>query len=371
MRKLLWSGVAALVIGAAASYVVVYHAAKNPTSALGRCATAAATFGLTGNPVEAVRNLHGAADESGHVVQLDKPGDEHEVKPPVPDVEDFPPVHEAEEIINVPMPEDNLWQRVWSNDLDGGPRHTEHRSRHDDYDYVMPPPIDEPVMPDVIEEDVELDCPPAVMGGIWGMIGNCVQAVAKPAVMDECPYPLQLCLPQMPAVPFTAERQIDLAWIFRDVCPGFFQRLAEYVRSEQGAAGEEVSEPAQEPMSTVEPMTDGEEATTETPARDPNYHRYHYQGCPYSGCPYPHAYTPPVYTPPVCMPPVPTAAPAPAPECKPVVKKKKPFCGNVHMSFWRHVMSGEQGPCGPVNVDTMECRPSDLNLDLLLPHFPF
>ncbi len=346
MRKLLWSGVAALVVGAVAVYVAYDHARQHPMSVLGRCATAAATFGLTGNPVEAVRNLQGVPCDALQVGELAKPGDEKEVLPPVPDAEEFPPVHEAEEVINIEpgarldVPEEYAIDKEWEQWYDDS---------------------ESPVMPEVgTEEGTE----------------------ENSASGTEESYPLQLCVPMQEPEAGTSSEAI---WSIEMIGVGTVRDLLKLLRchgEDACASGDEddcgwllrllgfgrlMDESAEQPMTESEPMPASEEATEEMPMRDPDYHRYHYHGCPYSGCPYPHAYTPPVYTPPVTTP-VPT--PAPAPEAKPTRKPRR-GCGESQMSFWQRLMSLVQDPSGPANVDTMECRPSDIHREPRMPHFPF
>ena len=45
-------------------------------------------------------------------------------------------------------------------------------------------------------------------------------------------------------------------------------------------------------------------------------------------------------------------------------------CGNGRMTFWKWLLSAGCEFHRQPNVDTMECRPTDVNLDLRLPRFP-
>src|SRR5262249_37670428 len=88
---------------------------------------------------------------------------------------------------------------------------------------------------------------------------------------------------------------------------------------------------------------ESQEGDKTDPPQEDAYHHYHdhYPSCPYTGgCPYPHRY-------PVVLPSAPAPEPVPAPLPKP---KKK-----ANMSL----LDDEPGTVH-ADVDTMECRPTDL-----------
>jgi hypothetical protein len=420
MRKLLWGGVAMLVFGATSVFIAADHAQKHPDSLVARVGRAAVCYGLTANPVAALNTLNPPQDAEtlpAGMVQVDA----REVLPPELPPCDDDPIQETEEpdpvnvINNVPHHGD--FARVGIEFGESGPRYygrTPEQDTEDTHSYVIPG-IDYsmPAMPEVSEDDGVRDVEPTdplipqvrdlrldnidlledgqatftprvdgvVMSGIQSIFEACSRMHAFDGRTEMfVPFFGRVCVPSvvecLRALPQGCE-EMDLFGLMRGMMDGF--------RADQLVPGgeeqcepegtpayhwlfrvlglERMFEPTPEPMTESDPMSTENEAQEEMPMRDPDFHRYHYQGCPYSGCPY-SGRTYPQYEPPT-----PAVTPEPTPDqSEPQTRThhRRHGCGtggDSCWSFWQRLFSGRvEG--GSDGVDTMECRPTDVQFDL-------
>jgi hypothetical protein len=383
MRKLLWGGVAMLVIGATSVFIAADYARQHPHSLLARIAGATAA-GLVGSPVAVLHHLHASGQDGGEMPDgmVQNPGDPSEIPPPVlVPLDEQHPAQETEEpddVIRVPQPDG--FERVGVDFSGGTPRY--YGRAHDGADNgdgpcMMPPvQVDPMPMPEVgPDEGVPQEVKPfdleAQMNRLRALRDCLERCVPFSGVMPVDPPAVEV-IPEMP-------RAVEELGVF-----GWMRSLLEGFRAEQLVPGgeeqcepeedpgchwllrmigvEHLSLPTVEPMIDPEPMTEEEQGQEEPPMRDPDYHRYHYHGCPYSGCPYhPYSSMPPVYTPPV--------TPTPAPEgseTQSTPHHKRHGCGSDAgvWGFWQRLFRGPEGCGGQTGVDTMECRPIDLPFDL-------
>jgi hypothetical protein len=334
MRKMIWCGTALLVFGVAAVFFAARYAAMNPDSLLGRCAHAAYFVGVRCNPLVYMNRPAKEQVAAGKVVPgaglpipaAVVPGDEHQEapvaeRPDVPDVVESIVVDDGEEHEAAPVPADETPEPVRLQD-----------SNDKDMDKL---PIS---MPYADENDDEV----GDLGDRAGCAGmpEFLKGLMQDNSTKSCPSCTQCVV----------------------------QSIVDLVKE---LLGDEPAEQVEVPAAPVQVAPEagqqnGEEAQEVRPEpksgsgfrEDPYYH-HQYPGCPYTGqCPYPHHYNLPPVTPP--------AAPSKKGE------KSSPHSHLIldewHTVQWTQLQSAEAGIknlMAGVNavhpeVDTMECRPTDL-----------
>jgi hypothetical protein len=315
MRKVIWCSTAAVVFGTAAVFLAAYYAAQHPASFLGRCAHLGYQLGVRCNPLVFVGNR--APDHREPVAQPGKPiadacfpipepeilGDEHQEPP----LADLPP--EVVEPIVVDAEDDT------DDSVQAPPVQSEHGTSSDNARPDSPPAVNKdeeklpPAMPYTDDDSKDMaslsDC--ACMSRVFRWV------MQKDNTAGNGSAPSSPC------------GNRSLAQCIMD--------CLKQLNDENTGTGESAAVPA-DPVSNDESQ---ENAAPHKPGaadlrEDPNYHQQ-YPSCPYTGgCPYPHQYT------------VPKVQPTETP-------KTSPRDNNV---------STDPDNVVHAEVDTMECRPTDL-----------
>jgi hypothetical protein len=335
MRKVIWCGTALVVCGAVTVLLAARYAADNPDSFLGRCAVVAGEMATRCNPLTAFQGMN-RGEEIALVEVKPLAGDGPVIPgPEVPGQErpdemgELPDAVEPIVVDAAPQPEELARQ---TNEPD-----TLRADEESEVDLPMPivkpeeDVLDNPAFMPYADEDehdggqaANQDCAFLAQFFGWLLCGDehCANA-------EDCP------------------------------CKEISRAIAEVIHDLTGEEAEyeiidELAEPVPAATDKDGDMSDSqenEEPASADPAsahfrEDSSYH-HQYPGCPYTGhCPYPYHYN----VPPVQNPAPPQEKPVSKPEsmtAKPIGKKE---------SFIKNGLELVVHP----DVDTMECRPTDL-----------
>ncbi len=302
MSKLIWGGIALTGCVAVGLYVAARHATSYPESLFSRCVSVASVMARGCNPVAAV---HGIAQGDAETSETGGVAGGGLVEPIVIEK---PGANAQPEVINqfrpgafVDSPEGNFTPDLEIPLQDLEPViHPDLPVALDKNPHYMPYADEEPTTSE----------PPAGEAFIPDL------SEREPAADDDC------C-------------RESCGW-WKACLLHLMERLGLWMGHgpEVVPAQEEAAEP-QEPFAEEEPAE-----TTEGPPYHDRYHHHHYPSCPYTGaCPYPYHY------------PLPRVQPVetPRPDSQPAEPKKPKTTSFFDFFFPPHG-----------DVDTMECRPSDV-----------
>jgi hypothetical protein len=326
MRKMIWCGGVVLFAGVCAVYFAAYYAAENPDSLVARCARAAYYVGMRCNPLVLLNQRPAEQAFAGRPVPgaglplpaPEIPGEEPEEAPlQQPEAVESIIVEDTDPVASVPVGQTAEPARIPEDDAGLAPAD----------DNVEKLPL---TMPYADEDDADVDAAGFGCACMTGFFKQLLQGSEQ-------------CKKERPA------------------CNGLMESVVEFVRELLGQDGDAMEE-AEVPADPVQigPGPDGEEAQDSRALPNPNsglredpYYHHQYPGCPYSGpCPYPHS---PVL-PPVTKPSKKSNQPRPQSHLN--VNEDRIMQWTTEAAF-TSILNHPEGIVHP-EVDTMECRPTDV-----------
>ncbi len=400
MRKLIWCATAMTVFGAAAVYMAAQHAAEHPDSVAGRFFRVAGLVGMRCNPMMVIGGLthskpaSGPVDKPMGVPACAIPEPAPMIQPPphvaLPEFSDAPemtePIVVDSEPPALPVDAPPVGAPPVGETLPPPRALGPNEEGQDGSTFITPqevtvPPDQVPEMPYVTDDDELFDdgavkvgvkvqamcgeesCPgarPKTLGElIAGYLTRLAGGMEEPSALsddpvqedpvkdaDDAPSDADMADEEPAAEPMDEPATDDMPAADEGPMNPYENAVTPMSGYLPGPLGHPRSQEEQD--STTPP--DGQPAPLQ---EDPAYH-HHYPSCPYTGrCPYPYHYSVPRVEP--VNPP---RAEEQEPKSKPPVKPMKPL-KPVKKKFLLLFM-GEMDFCHP-DVDTMECRPTDIH----------
>lgn len=397
MRKWIWCATGLMVFSCAAMYLAAQHAAKHPDSFVASCFRGASMIGMRCNPLVVVTPAR--LPEPPRPV--DKPvcqpiclmpdpivpidvgqeqpgisfpgiGEAPEVSEPII-VESEPPLTpDAEEPV-ADQPVEPVESSTTGDDVENLEQSDSNSAA--EYGFDEPGPIMPTIADDSDEfEDVVAEAPECPTCGQEKKECCCCQGMLKLMKLmcgnEGCPDCCAKTLAELIAEYFEQLAGEEEATPETPVVPEDGTETPE-----DGQASENVDNPpdaadmppgSETPMNPDEPQEPGANPDQHPAREDPHYH-HHYPSCPYTGrCPYPYHYSvprvDPVERPRSEQPSTPPATTEPSEPANPMdpmtPKPAKPVKKKKKLLF---LLIGEAVSDGPYGVDTMECRPTDID----------
>lgn len=321
MRKLFWLAAVCLVASAGAVYMGAAYASRHPDSWLGRCVTATTCKGMGCVGGSLVGAVHQVVSTTARDADLTAVSSSKLTLLPTPDecpqVSLCPPAAEACEPIQVSMP-------------DQPPGFTPAQPGQDGCQGIAHPGCDLPPGAVAFEE-----CEPPSQPVPSCPVCEPREAMVMPTCMDDSTDQDS----PMPYVADEPENKEDTspfsAW-FSWLTQGSGKNVVGHKESDLVPATPSVPQPYPAGMAPSTPLD------PPNCMEDPGY-SHQYPGCPHmGGCPFG-----------PCCPPMDGVTP-------PDLKKDKKHVNAEHQAHFLPQQSGEDQAIRPCDVDTMECRPSDI-----------